>query len=125
LDTGGNVFGGFTPLQWESESKFKCDDSLKSFVFTLKNPHNIPARKFALKAEEKQWAIYCNSSYGLSFCGIYVSNNCNANNSNTCRLAFQPESTEVKEHKEEITSNKSHVVSSDRDEGHDMSEKNG
>jgi hypothetical protein len=52
LDTGGNIFGGFTPLQWESppEDSWKCDDSLKSFVFTLKNPHNIPARKFALVA---------------------------------------------------------------------------
>jgi hypothetical protein len=59
LDTGGNVFGGFTPLQWESRTSdsWKCDDSLKSFVFTLKNPHNIPARKFALKAEKKQQAV--------------------------------------------------------------------
>jgi hypothetical protein len=51
LDTDGNVFGGFTPLEWDSESylNYKCDDSLKSFLFTLKNPHNMPARKFALK----------------------------------------------------------------------------
>jgi hypothetical protein len=59
LDTDGNVFGGYMPLQWESalSMKYKCDDSLKSFLFTLKNPHNIPARKFALKDEEKQRAI--------------------------------------------------------------------
>jgi hypothetical protein len=25
----------------------------KSFLFTLKNPHNIPARKFALKPEDQ------------------------------------------------------------------------
>jgi hypothetical protein len=35
LDTGGNVFGGFAPLQWESppKGKWKCDNSLKSFLF--------------------------------------------------------------------------------------------
>jgi hypothetical protein len=36
---------------------YKADHSLKSFVFTLKNPHNFPVRKFALKAEKKDRAI--------------------------------------------------------------------
>jgi hypothetical protein len=36
-----------------------ADPTLKSFFFTLKNPHNFPARKFALKAEKKGQAIYC------------------------------------------------------------------
>jgi hypothetical protein len=31
-DLEGNVFGGFTPVKWESELKFKADPSLKSFV---------------------------------------------------------------------------------------------
>jgi hypothetical protein len=59
LDTDGNVFRGFTPLEWESRkwknenNCFKADASLKSFLFTLKNPHNVPARRFALKAERK------------------------------------------------------------------------
>jgi hypothetical protein len=47
LDTGGNVFGGFTPLEWESlggKCKCKCEDSLKSFIFTLKNSHNTRQR---------------------------------------------------------------------------------
>jgi hypothetical protein len=45
VDTGGNVFGGFTPLQRESRTSncCKCDDSLKSFIFMLKNLH-IPSR---------------------------------------------------------------------------------
>jgi hypothetical protein len=72
LDTGENLFGGFTPLQWESrvwngksgdaKNCWKCDERLKSFLFTLKKPHNIPARKFALKAAMRQWAIVYNSS---------------------------------------------------------------
>jgi hypothetical protein len=84
------VFGGFTPLEWESRkwngkkgdesNGWKCDDSLTSFIFTLKNPHNIPARRFALRADKKQRAIWCGSSSGPLFAAtITVSNNCNAN----------------------------------------------
>jgi hypothetical protein len=105
LDTDGNVFGGFTPLKWESrvqredwednswneksecmDNRSKCDNSLLSFLFTLKNPHNIPARKFALMAEWKQEAIWCDSTYGPSFRDLGVRDNCNAEAcSCTCR----------------------------------------
>jgi hypothetical protein len=61
LNTGGNVFGSFTPLHWDSSNQTKCDDSLTSFLLTLKNLHNTSGRKFALKAEQD--AIYCWSSY--------------------------------------------------------------
>jgi hypothetical protein len=47
-DTKWNIFGGFTPLAWESytrkkpnASKFKADLSRRSFLFTLKNPHAL------------------------------------------------------------------------------------
>jgi hypothetical protein len=85
LDTKGNIFGGFTPVEWESRTKSpyeKADDTLKSFVFTLKNPHNIPARRFALKAERKSGAIDCDSKWGPCFGGGYdinVLDNCDAN----------------------------------------------
>jgi hypothetical protein len=80
LDTDGNIFGGFTPVEWESGWKEKGDPSLKSFIFTLKNPHNVPARRFALKAEKTDQAIRCYSSHGPYFLGgIAVSDNCNAN----------------------------------------------
>jgi hypothetical protein len=81
LDTNGNIFGGFTPVEWESPifwSK-KADPSLKSFLFTLRNPHNVPARRFAWKAEEKDQAIYCHYECGPHFSAIYVSDYCNAN----------------------------------------------
>jgi uncharacterized coiled-coil protein SlyX len=88
LDTEGNIFGGFTPVEWESgEWHSKADDSQKSFLFTLMNPHNIPARRFVLEAEDKQWAIGCDSGWGPCFGsnGIYVSDNCHANtHSVTC-----------------------------------------
>jgi hypothetical protein len=47
LDTDGNMFGSFTPVVWESRQYDpsvrggnlpKADPSLKSFLFTLKNP---------------------------------------------------------------------------------------
>jgi hypothetical protein len=57
-DTKGNIFGGFTPVEWEPRTgnwneRFKADPSLMSFLFTLKNPNNFPARKFALKAQKE------------------------------------------------------------------------
>jgi hypothetical protein len=82
LDTGGNIFGGFTPVEWETRSEYlytKADPSLKDFIFTLKNPHNAPARRFALKAEKKSEAICCYYIYGPHFCDIGVYDNCNAN----------------------------------------------
>jgi hypothetical protein len=71
-DTEGNIFGGFTPVEWESREypnsyEYKADPSLKSFLFTLKNPHNVPARKLALTAESKDQAIGCDSSSGPNF----------------------------------------------------------
>jgi hypothetical protein len=88
LDTEGNIFGGFTPVEWESPKygKNKADPSLKSFVFTLKNPHNVPARRFPLKAEEKDRPIYCGSDRGPHFCDIGVLDNCNANTNNWTSL---------------------------------------
>jgi hypothetical protein len=91
-DTEGNVFGGFTPVEWESRkwdgaastalgrhNCLKADPSQKSFVFTLKNPRNFPAKKFGLKAEKKDEAIFCDSECGPYFCDICVSDHCNAN----------------------------------------------
>jgi hypothetical protein len=80
LDTEGNIFGGFTPVEWESRMCYQADYSLKSFLFTLKNPHNIPARKFELKAEGKNRAIKYDSGSGPYFgYDIRVCNDCNAN----------------------------------------------
>jgi hypothetical protein len=81
LDTNGNIFGGFTPVEWDSWSCDRADPSLKSFIFTLKNPHNVPARRFALKAEQKHEAICCCSECGPVFYDIGVDDNCNAHTS--------------------------------------------
>jgi hypothetical protein len=87
LDTKGNIFGGFTPAEWESnlsDYANKGDPSLKSFLFTLKNPHNVPPRRFALKPEMKHQAILCSYFSGPYFYDFSVSNTCSTNtNSST------------------------------------------
>jgi hypothetical protein len=55
-DTKGNIFAGFTPVEWESPAwprKSKADPSLKSFLFTLKNPHNFPAWNICAKGRQE------------------------------------------------------------------------
>jgi hypothetical protein len=101
LDTNGNIFGGFTPVEWESsklgkyaryEAFWKSDPSRKSFLFTLRNPDNVRARRFALMAGLKDTAIKCDSNHGPIFGGentefsggrlkISVSDKGNTNNS--------------------------------------------
>jgi hypothetical protein len=96
LDTDGNIFGGFTRVEWESRqwngkakemnNCFKIDRYRKSFLFTLKNQHNVPPRRFALKAEPQDMAIYCNLARGPHFNDIGVFDKCNANTDNFASL---------------------------------------
>jgi hypothetical protein len=81
LTTQGFIFGGYTPVEWESPTawKQKCDTSLTSFLFSLKNPHGTGPLRFPIQESRKQFAIYCCSSYGPTFGGydIFVADNCN------------------------------------------------
>jgi hypothetical protein len=80
LDTNGNIFRGFTSVEWGSDAvgKVKAHPSFMSFLFTLKNPHNVPPRRFALQAEKKDMAIGCVSNCGPHFYDIRVSDEPNA-----------------------------------------------
>jgi hypothetical protein len=49
LNTDGNVFGGFTPVEWESRG-WRGNDSRRSFLLTLTNRHGVPPLKFAVRA---------------------------------------------------------------------------
>jgi hypothetical protein len=92
LDTNNNIFGGFTPVVWESRkwngtfgsdnNCRKADESLKSFIFTIRNPHNVPARKFALRKERKNEAIECDGEWGPHFGDISIFDGCNAHPNN-------------------------------------------
>jgi hypothetical protein len=81
--TKGFIFGGFTPLVWDSSDRYKSDSSQKGFLFTLKNSRNSEPRKFKLTSGSA-YAIGCDSTYGPTFgygCDICVADNCNANTS--------------------------------------------
>jgi hypothetical protein len=69
LEKKGNIFGGFTPLAWESVCCNKPDISLSSCLFPLKNSYNTPAKRFPLKPERNDSAVYCHHALGLSFGG--------------------------------------------------------
>jgi hypothetical protein len=79
LDTNDNIFGGFTPVKWESkvwngkpwaaDNCFEADESQQSFLFTLKNPNGVTPRRFGLKEEMKQFAVYRCDRFGPCFGG--------------------------------------------------------
>jgi hypothetical protein len=65
LTMKGFIFGGFTPVAWDSSNAHKPDSTQTSFLFGLKNPHTSEAKKFSMKSSSD--AICCYSSYGPGF----------------------------------------------------------
>jgi hypothetical protein len=87
LTTKGFIFGGFTPIAWDLNGGHKSDSSQKSFVFSVKNPHNNEEKKFPLK--NSQYAIYCYYAHGPCFGGttdLYVASGCDRNTSSQTYL---------------------------------------
>jgi hypothetical protein len=74
LSTNDCIFGGYTPLAWSSRDEFVSDPSLQSFVFTIKNPHNLRPTIFKQQQEGNAIHTYGNrgpvfgSGYTLSVC---------------------------------------------------------
>jgi hypothetical protein len=70
FDTDGHIFGGFTPIAWESGWFKTCkeDRNGESFIFSLKNSH-FPGefRKFSLKDSQRFSAISFSSRLGPCF----------------------------------------------------------
>jgi hypothetical protein len=88
--TKGYIFGGFAKIAWDSSNSYKRDDSRESFLFTIRNPHNLSAQKFALS--DPSYAIYCYSSCGPSFGAtndIYVADSSNANTNSYSNLGVR------------------------------------
>jgi hypothetical protein len=67
--TKGFIFGGYTPIAWSSAGVYKRDDSLTSFIFTLKNVHNTIPMVFPLKSDHMPYAISCVTNSGPIFGG--------------------------------------------------------
>jgi hypothetical protein len=79
LDKSGNIFGGFTPIKWDSKGGARADESAKGFLFTIKNPGNIGPKKFPLNADRKSQAIFCDPAWGPHFYDFGVYDNSNTN----------------------------------------------
>jgi hypothetical protein len=80
LTTTGCIFGGFTPLAWDSTPAWKSDSAKRSFLFQIKDSRNSGPRKFSIS--KPSLAIYCNTTYGLTFGNghdLYVADCCNQN----------------------------------------------
>jgi hypothetical protein len=67
LDKKGNIFGGFTPLEWDyhpddlataENAWVKSDESLESFLFTLKNPHRSHRGCFGSFPTGGNWPLF-------------------------------------------------------------------
>ena len=59
--TQNNIFGGFTPLDWDNESQDKYDIDNQTFIFSL----NL-MKKYDM-INRKEVAISCHYSYGPIF----------------------------------------------------------
>ena len=64
-DTVGNVFGGYTSLQWSSPAASVCLNDHAAFLFTVVNPRADPPALFPSLANGR--SIVCVSSVGPCF----------------------------------------------------------
>jgi hypothetical protein len=63
--TNDCIFGGYAAVGWNSRAAHVPDPTLKSFLFTIKNPHNLAPRIF--KQQNQAYTIYPNGAYGPTF----------------------------------------------------------
>jgi hypothetical protein len=61
------IFGGYTPVTWSSRDGIASDATQKSFIFTIKNPHKLPAQIFKQRQEAN--AIENRGCWGPRFGG--------------------------------------------------------
>jgi len=82
----GNIFGGFTEQEWQSDCGFVTDP--KAFLFSLVNKEEKPFK--VLCSNEGEQAIYCYSDYGPCFGGkgYYINDICIQTDSNISKDSF-------------------------------------
>ena len=87
--TEGWIFGGYTTQSWECRHpnkthgyEYKPDED--AFIFTLKNPYNIPPTQF-MKRKACPYSILCSANSGPIFYGDITIGNYN-NNQNSCSI---------------------------------------
>jgi hypothetical protein len=77
------LFGGFTPVLWESTGDAKGElNGVGSFLFHLNPSDNGGPRRYPLLPSAKGNAIFCRHNYGPTFGNphdLHVCNDCNTN----------------------------------------------
>ena len=79
VESGSNIFGGFTSATWDGSGDYKSDS--KAFLFSLKNSLNRPLL-MKQKSSSYTYSIYASPSYGPTFGGghdLHISSNSNLN----------------------------------------------
>jgi hypothetical protein len=79
--TNDCIFGGYTPLVWRSRNMSPPDPSRDSFLFTIKNPYNLPAQIFKQQRQDCAIRDYgrCGPCFGSGY-DLYVGENCQTTN---------------------------------------------
>jgi hypothetical protein len=94
------IFGGFTPVRWESEGNTKGEiEGAASFLFNLNPADGSGPRKYPLKINHKNEAIFCRDNAGPSFgiaCDLHICDNCNTARSShvTCGTSYESDGKE-------------------------------
>ena len=99
--TDNYIFGGYTSINWESTKwNGQCGEKNNArreghgleFIFTLKNPHNIPPSKYNIQKKWLDHSICCDINLGPIFgCNdIRIENNCNTNSNSFSYYDFNP-----------------------------------
>ncbi|CAF0818161.1 unnamed protein product [Adineta steineri] len=84
------IFGGYTSIAWTSSEKYQNDET--AFLFTLRNPHNIPPTKYTIKYDYVEIAIYDDSDSGPRFGSGADMRVCDNSNSNYASYTIFPTS---------------------------------
>ena len=97
----GNVFGGYTECTWNHTGTYKQDNN--AFIFSLVNKDNKPIK---MKPKNPAHAIYCNSSWHITFGAeqdFHIAPNSNTSNKSWSNLGntykhptYQYQSNEAK-----------------------------
>eukprot|EP00026_Physarum_polycephalum_P009528 Phypoly_transcript_09656.p1 GENE.Phypoly_transcript_09656~~Phypoly_transcript_09656.p1 ORF type:complete len:440 (+),score=86.82 Phypoly_transcript_09656:73-1320(+) len=93
----GFLFGGYTPISWDSTNGFLAHPDC--FVYTLTNPHSIPPTRYNLHRGNME-AICCSPLYSVTFGGGYdivVCSNSNESSNSYTNFPHSYEDTTEKE----------------------------
>ena len=81
VKSGQNLFGGYASDSWDTKQLNKYVAAPGTFIFTLRNPNNIPMTKYPCLADSNN-VMGCYSSYGPCFQAFYL----NKDNTGTVRF---------------------------------------